>query len=50
MDSINKALEKGMKIEREHTKISGVAKEIALYHLGERPDYYDRLKKAEAES
>lgn len=46
IESINKALEIGIKTEHEHTKDSSIAKEIALDHLAERPDYYDKLKKA----
>ena len=34
---------KGYAIEREHTKDSNVAKEIALDHLYEHPKYYTRL-------
>jgi hypothetical protein len=34
---------KGYAIEREHTKDSNIAKEIALDHLYEHPSYYTRL-------
>lgn len=37
----------GIKVEQEHTSDIQLAKEIALDHLGERPDYYQRLKKVE---
>lgn len=40
-------LRKGIKIEQEHTADFDLAKEIALDHLDEFPDYYDRLEKAE---
>lgn len=40
-------LKKGIKVELEHTTDKRVAKEIALDHLKEFPDYYDRLAKAE---
>lgn len=40
-------LVKGIKVEQEHTGDLALAKEIALDHLNEFPDYYDRLKKAE---
>lgn len=40
-------LKQGIKIEKEHTTNAKVAREIALDHLGERPDYYKRLKKVE---
>lgn len=44
---LKKQLTKGIKIELEHTSDKSVAKEIALDHLAEFPDYYDRLEKAE---
>lgn len=47
---IEKQLEKGMKVEREHTKDDAIAREIALDHLAEFPDYYDRLKKVEEDA
>lgn len=37
----------GIQVELEHTSDQQLAKEIALDHLGERPDYYQRLKKVE---
>lgn len=40
-------LRKGIKVEQEHTGDLNLAKEIALDHLNEFPDYYDRLEKAE---
>lgn len=40
-------LAKGIKVEKEHTNDLALAREIALDHLNEFPDYYDRLKKAE---
>lgn len=45
---INKQLESGIKIEKEHTKDPEKAREIALQHLDEIPDYYTRLKKMES--
>jgi hypothetical protein len=36
-------LEAGIEVEMEHTTHLDVAKEIALDHLNEFPDYYDRL-------
>ena len=48
-DVLKKQLAKGVKVELEHTTDKAVAKEIALDHLNEFPDYYDRLEKAEAE-
>jgi hypothetical protein len=46
-DTIKKQLIKGIKVEKEHTNHNDVAREIALDHLKEFPDYYDRLEKAE---
>jgi hypothetical protein len=40
-------LEKGIKVEHEHTSNARIAREIALDHLKEFPDYYDRLEKVE---
>jgi len=42
---IKQALVKGIKVELEHTDKIDIAKEIALDHLNERPDYYDMLSK-----
>lgn len=40
-------LAKGTKVETEHTNDISVAREIALDHLNELPDYYERLEKIE---
>jgi len=40
-------LSKGIKVELEHTGDIAMAREIALDHLDEFPDYYDRLEKVE---
>jgi hypothetical protein len=40
-------LNKGIKVELEHTNDRQKAKEIALDHLFEDPKYYDKLKKIE---
>lgn len=45
--ALEKQLLKGIKVEQEHTEDVPLAKEIALDHLNEFPDYYDRLEKAE---
>jgi len=45
-----KQLEKGVKVEQEHTRDKSLAKEIAKDHLSEFPDYYDRLEKMEKQS
>lgn len=47
VDAIKRQLMKGAKVESEHTKDSKMAKEIARDHLGERPDYYEKLDKME---
>lgn len=44
---IQKQLEMGIKVEKEHTSDHKTAREIALDHLMELPDYYTRLKKVE---
>jgi hypothetical protein len=41
-------LNKGIKVEMEHTKSRIKAKEIAMDHLWEDPKYYDKLKKIES--
>ena len=45
---IEKQLKMGEPIEHEHTKNHELAREIALQHLDEIPDYYTRLKKMES--
>lgn len=47
---INQQLKMGMKVETEHVKDKATAREIALDHLSEIPDYYTRLKKMEQEA
>jgi hypothetical protein len=42
-----KQLSKGIKVEMEHTSDKEVAREIAMDHLTEFEDYYDRLEKIE---
>ena len=44
-----KQLAWGIKVEKEHTDCSIIAKEIAKDHLAELPDYYTRLAKMESE-
>lgn len=46
-DQLNAQLKKGIKVEREHVNSDAEAREIALDHLWEYPDYYDRLEKVE---
>lgn len=45
LSQIKKQLEMGMKVEKEHTSNGSAAREIALDHLGEVPDYYSKLKR-----
>ena len=45
VDEINKQLEMGVKVEKEHTDSAKMAREIALDHLNEKPNYYSKLKK-----
>lgn len=40
-------LKKGIKVEMEHTKDEVIAKEIAMDHLFEDPNYYTKLDKVE---
>jgi hypothetical protein len=47
VDVIKAQLKKGIPVELEHTSNHAMAKEIALDHLGEQPDYYDKLEKVE---
>jgi GNAT superfamily N-acetyltransferase len=44
---IEKELEKGMKVELEHTSDEKIAKEIAIDHLYEDPKYYTKLSTIE---
>ena len=46
-DKLEKQLEKGIKVESEHTTDKAIAKEIAMDHLFEDPKYYDKLSKIE---
>jgi copper(I)-binding protein len=47
VSSLKKQLEKGIKVEMEHTKDKTKAREIAMDHLWEHPNYYDKLEKIE---
>jgi hypothetical protein len=50
VEEIERQLELGMKVELEHTSDLDKARDIALDHLVEIPDYYDRLLKMEEEA
>lgn len=43
VEKINEQLQKGLKIEMEHTNDKDIAKEISMDHLSEFADYYDGL-------
>jgi len=47
VETLKKQLEKGIEIEKEHTKDDKVAEKIALAHIDERPDYYIQIDKLE---
>ncbi|MDG1949720.1 MAG: translation initiation factor IF-2 N-terminal domain-containing protein [bacterium] len=47
---IQSQLKMGEKVEMEHVDDKSVAREIALDHLSEFPDYYSRLNKMEKEA
>lgn len=49
VEEMQAALEKGMKVEHEHTGNEAAAKKIAMDHLFEDPKYYIKLAKAEGE-
>lgn len=46
-EAIRKQLSRGIKVELEHTTDPKLAREIALDHLAEMPDYYSRLARME---
>ena len=50
VEKIKSQLNKGIKTEMEHTKDKEKATEIAMDHLTELPDYYDKLEKMEKDS
>ena len=50
IQKVDKELKMGTDIEMEHVNSRRLAKEIAMDHLVEIPDYYTRLKKMEKEA
>jgi len=44
-----KALEKGIQVEMEHTNDRAIAQEIAMDHLAEDPEYYEKLEVMESQ-
>ena len=49
IEDVEKEIEMGIEVEFEHTDDKDKAKEIAIDHLMEFPDYYTRLDKMEEE-
>lgn len=47
VEKIEAQLKMGIDTESEHTTHADVAREIALDHLNEKPDYYTKLDKVE---
>lgn len=47
VEQIEQELASGIRVELEHTTSEQAAREIALDHLLELPDYYTRLNKME---
>lgn len=47
--SLKTKLEQGIKTEMEHTTDKSIAREIAMDHIYEDPNYYSKLKKIETE-
>jgi hypothetical protein len=47
VSDIEAQLKKGVEVESEHTDDKEKAREIAMDHVSEFPDYYDRLEKME---
>ena len=50
VEEIEAQIEMGKKVEMEHVSDVKLAKEIAMDHLEEIPDYYTRLNKMEKEA
>ena len=50
LKEIEAQIERGKKVEKEHTDDPEVAERIAMDHLVEIPDYYDWLEKMEEEA
>jgi hypothetical protein len=50
VDKIKAQIQKGVKVEMEHTSDKEKASEIATDHVSEFPDYYDRLDKMEGKA
>jgi len=48
-DFPSSVLARGVRVELEHTTSKAIATEIAMDHLMEDPEYYDKLEKMEGE-
>ena len=46
LEHLQSQLDKGLKVEHEHTDDEETAKKIAMDHLSEDPDYYTKLDEA----
>ena len=47
VEKIKAQIKKGVEVEKEHTNDKDKATEIAMDHVSEFPDYYDRIEKTE---
>ena len=47
VEEIEAQIKEGIEIEKEHTNDKEKATEIAMDHITEFPDYYDRIEKME---
>ena len=50
LEKIEAQIKKGVEIEKEHTNDKEKATEIAMDHVTEFPDYYDRIEKMEKDA
>jgi hypothetical protein len=50
VEKIKAQIKKGIEIEKEHTNDKEKATEIAMDHVTEFPDYYDRIEKMEKDA
>lgn len=50
LSAVKTQLKKGIAVEKEHSTDPKVAREIALDHLWELPDYYEKLAKVEEDT
>lgn len=48
IEQIEHQLSMGVRVEMEHTNNEKIAREIAIDHLMELPDYYSKLSKMES--